>query len=353
MPTFDLEPLLAPLEAPSPTGDNLEYQPEFLALEELAQIKNERAVGDTIKAAEEPDWDRVAAQAQQLLGQSKDLRVALHLTTAWLRSDGLPGWCAGVALVRGLLERYWDAVHPQLDAQDDNDSTARVNAVSAMIDSQGMLGYLRSANFVQSPRLGQFSLRDLRVANGSQKAVAGESSSGEPPTMTVIEACCQDCPVEQLTANFEAIEQALEHIRTIDRIFIEQLGTAGPDFKVLLTDLTELRTFVYSHLVQRIPTLGNADSSDEGDEGNGAHQDSSTSSTPQRGVAEIISGPQDVLRALETLCDYYAKHEPSSPIPLLLRRAQRMVGMNFTDLLKDLAPGGLSDLRLVAGVIDE
>jgi hypothetical protein len=41
MPTFDLEPLLAPLDAPSPTGDNLEYQPDFLALEELAQTVHE------------------------------------------------------------------------------------------------------------------------------------------------------------------------------------------------------------------------------------------------------------------------------------------------------------------------
>jgi type VI secretion system protein ImpA len=350
MPTFDLEPLLAPLEAPSPTGDNLEYQPEFLALEELAQTKNERAVGDTIKAAEEPDWDKVAMQAHQLLERSKDLRVALYLTTAWLRIDGLPGWCAGVALVRGLLERYWESVHPQLDAQDDNDPTARVNAVSALIDSQGILGYLRTASFVRSPRLGQFSLRDLRVANGSQKAASGESSSGEPPTMAVIEACCQDCPVEQLTASFDAIEQSLEHIRTIDRIFVEQLGTAGPDFKLLLTDLAELRAFVYAHLLPRVPTLSQAAGDDQDD---AAHADEHAPKPDERGIAAAIGGPQDVHRALDILCDYYARHEPSSPIPLLLRRAQRLVGMSFADLLKDLAPGGLSDLRMVAGSIDD
>ena len=350
MPTFDLEPLLAPLDAPSPTGDNLEYQPEFLALEELAQIRGERAVGDTVKAAEEPDWDKVAAQARQLLGQSKDLRVALHLTTAWLRSDGLPGWCAGVTLVRGLLERYWEGVHPQLDAQDDNDPTARVNAVSALLDTQGVLGYLRNASFVRSPRLGQFSLRDVRVANGAQKAAPSENGAGEPPTMTVIEACCQDCPVEQLTASFEAIDQSLEHIRAIDRIFVEQLGTAGPDFKLLLTDLAELRAFVHAHLVQRVPALGQTAADGQDDV---AREDGDASKPNERGITEAISGPQDVHRALEILCDYYARHEPSSPIPLLLRRAQRLVGMSFADLLKDLAPGGLSDLRMVAGSLDE
>jgi type VI secretion system protein ImpA len=36
-------------------------------------------------------------------------------------------------------------------------------------------------------------------------------------------------------------------------------------------------------------------------------------------------------------------------VPLLLRRAQRLVGMDFMDLLKDLAPGGISELLVVSG----
>ena len=55
------------------------------------------------------------------------------------------------------------------------------------------------------------------------------------------------------------------------------------------------------------------------------------------------------MRRLDELCDYYTRNEPSSPVPLLLRRAQRLVGMSFMDLLKDLAPGGISELQVVSG----
>ena len=62
-----------------------------------------------------------------------------------------------------------------------------------------------------------------------------------------------------------------------------------------------------------------------------------------------IETPQDVIRRLDEICEYYARREPSSPIPHLLRRAQRLVGMNFVDLMKELAPGGLSEFQVISG----
>ena len=66
-----------------------------------------------------------------------------------------------------------------------------------------------------------------------------------------------------------------------------------------------------------------------------------------------IQSPEDVRRRLDELCEYYAKAEPSSPVPILLRRAQRLVGKSFADLMQDLAPGGLSELRTIAGPDEE
>ncbi|MGO7565568.1 type VI secretion system protein TssA, partial [Rhizobium johnstonii] len=42
--------------------------------------------------------------------------------------------------------------------------------------------------------------------------------------------------------------------------------------------------------------------------------------------------------------------EPSSPIPHLARRIKRMVPMDFLELMEDLAPSGLKEFRLLAGV---
>jgi type VI secretion system protein ImpA len=340
---IDISELLTPISEEMPCGENLEYDRQFVELELVATPKAERAMGDSVKAAEEPDWSQVEKRSEELLGRSKDLRTAILLTSAWLRTQGLPGWASGLALVQGLLENYWDDVHPQLDAEDDNDPTARVNSVSVLTDPIGILGYFRNTTFVRSPRLGQFSLRSLRIANGTL-----QTNTGNSPTLVEIEACCMDCPEQELVEALAAITDALEHANVIDRIFYDRVGTAGPDLKPLLQDHRDLAKFIHAQVALRIPSFG-TDSPDT---------DSSDLNSPTEMGDKGLVGPaepgqitslQDVKRLLDAICEYYAKHEPSSPVPLLLRRAQRLVGANFMDLLKDLAPSGLSEIQMFSG----
>jgi type VI secretion system protein ImpA len=344
MTRYDPTAFLEPLDGDSPTGSDLEYDPDFLALERAAAPRTERVVGDSVKAAEEPDWDEVISLATGLLERSRDLRVAVHLAAAWMRTGGMSGWAAGLALIRGLLENHWDGVHPQLDAEDDDDPTARVNAVAAIADPLGLLGYFRSTPFVQSPRLGRFSLRDLRIANGSLKIEAGEEAL---PSMSEIEACCLDCPEEQLAEAFDAATRILEEAKAIDRVFNDRIGTAGPELKPLLSDSYELKKFVESQVARRNPSAAE----EAGAEADGA--DAAAATGTRASVPGRIETPQDVLRRLDEVCDYYARCEPSSPVPLLLRRAQRLVGKTFLDLLKDLAPGGVSEMEVISGAPEE
>ena len=347
MANRDLESLLTPLDDEAPSGPDLEYDPEFQNLERTATPKAERAVGDSVKTAEEPDWDKVNSLGESLFGRSRDLRVAAHLTAAWTRMHGLAGWADGLALVRGLLENLWDTVHPQLDAEDDNDPTARVNAVMPLADMQGVLGYFRATPFVQSPRLGRFSLRDLRIANGTLKVAADDESS--LPSMTDIEACCLDCSEEQLMAAASATAAAMEHARAIDTAFNDRIGTAGPDLKPLLGEIFELKKFLDGEVAKRAPA-SDGESSGGTEEGDGAPAGGGGSAGTAGGRIET---PQDVIKKLDEICEYYERREPSSPVPHILRRAQRLVGMNFVDLMKDLAPGGLSEFQVISGSSEE
>jgi len=336
MARHDLESLLTPLADEAPSGPDLEYDADFQTLERTATPKAERAIGDSVKTAEEPDWDKVSSLGEDLLGRSRDLRVAVHLTAAWTRMHGLAGWSDGLALIRGLLENLWDSVHPQLDAEDDNDPTARVNAVMPLVDMQGLLGYFRSTPFVQSPRLGRFSLRDLRIANGTLKTAAPEGEAALP-SMTDIEACCLDCPEEQLAAAARATSTAMEHAKAIDAAFTDRVGTAGPDLKPLLGEIYELKKFLDAEVANRMPAAeAEVPAGEEG-------------AAPANAASGRIETPQDVIRRLDEICEYYTRREPSSPIPHLLRRAQRLVGMDFVDLMKELAPGGLSEFQVISG----
>ncbi len=57
-----------------------------------------------------------------------------------------------------------------------------------------------------------------------------------------------------------------------------------------------------------------------------------------------------MIRALDKVCEYYRRTEPSSPVPFLLERAKRMAAMDFVELMRELAPDGLKQATNVMGV---
>ena len=65
-----------------------------------------------------------------------------------------------------------------------------------------------------------------------------------------------------------------------------------------------------------------------------------------------VRSRDEVVAALDRVLDYYSLHEPSSPVPLLVGRAKRLVSMTFLDAIKELAPGGLKELQAVSGAGD-
>ena len=52
---------------------------------------------------------------------------------------------------------------------------------------------------------------------------------------------------------------------------------------------------------------------------------------------------------IDKMCDFYARSEPSSPVPIILRRAQRLVGKNFWDILNDLSPSAVDTVKVISG----
>jgi type VI secretion system protein ImpA len=52
---------------------------------------------------------------------------------------------------------------------------------------------------------------------------------------------------------------------------------------------------------------------------------------------------------LERVCEYLERHEPASPAPLLIRRAQRLMTKSFLDIVKDLLPDSVSKVETLAG----
>ena len=340
---IDVAALCAPMGGAAPCGENLEYDPLFLALEEAAKGKPEVQYGSTITPATPPDWQQVRRLALELMERSRDLRLAVPLTRALLGLHGARGLADGLGLLAGLLERHWDDVHPQLDADDDHDPTARVNVLAALCLPGGLLRDLRQTPLAAVRALGSVSLRDVELAAGDADAAPDQ----EKISAAVIDAVFAGTDQAELAATAAALDAAAADTHRIEQLLTERVGVGGAlDLAPLATLLRRAGDVLRPRLGGAVPAGSDGDGAGDGEPaGQGAGR------PPAREGA--IASRADITRVLDTVCAWYAAHEPSSPVPLLLQRARKLVDMSFIELLQELAPDGLGQLAQVSGVRDE
>jgi type VI secretion system protein ImpA len=336
---LDLAALLAPVGTDDPCGPDLEYDRDFGALERLAQSKPEQQMGERVIAAEDPDWKNLAPQALALLTRTKDLRIACHLAKALLRLDGLRGFSDGVRLIRGLLEQYWPTVYPRLDADDNDDPTMRVNALSDLAEGPTVAALQRTP-LVTGP-LGRFSLRDFALAKGELPPPPDQTA----PDIARIEAAFEAANLTDLEATLAAVERTREDLGAIDSLLTDKAGSAHTTSLTRLTGLLDQAVTEVGLRLERRRPDDTEPSGTNGESTGGASGEPSSG----RGMPGQIRSRDDVVKALDQVCAYYDRNEPSSPVPLLMRRARRLVKMSFVDIIKDMAPDAVSQVTLIGG----
>jgi type VI secretion system protein ImpA len=329
---LDLQSLLQPVTADSPGGVKLDYRQDYLELERMAAGTPERQMGDTILPAEPPEWSAVENRAVALLKESKDLRVAVHLIRALLQTSGFEGFAQGLGLVREMVVTHWDFLHPELDAEDNNDPTARITAMMGLV-GHDIHHAIRLAPLLRSRRFGSVSLRDL------ESTAQGDAASGAAASL---EAVFQEVAFEDLSAAATAVEQSSRSATELASAWAARLPSSGPDFTGLRKVLAQASNVLKSRLAQR-------QSAQSDDTAPGEPGESSGSGAGPRGP---VRTRDDVVRALDGICAYYARNEPSSPVPLLLERCKRLAAMSFLEIVKDMVPDGLTTIQTIAGKQD-
>lgn len=339
MARIDVDALLAPVSDDEPSGRDVDYDPAFGELERTAQGKEEHSMGDAVIPAEPPNWTEVAEQATALFAETKDLRVAVHLTRAATHTSGFPGLADGCRLIHGLLDNFWDGVYPQLDTDDDDDPTLRINSLRPLGSNDAMLRDLGEATLVDTRGVGRYSLRDLRLANGDVRAVDDQVT----PDPAHIEAAFRGAELDELTENAEAVEAAHQSMVAIKSLLDEKIGADALVFESLEAELATVKDLYKAKLADR--GVGEAGDDEAGESAVGGTEAGG-------GPSRTIASRDDAIRNIDLICEYFRKHEPSSPVPLLLYRAKRLIAKDFVEILRDLTPGGVDEALLIGGLED-
>ncbi len=349
---------LAALDGEHRCGPDLEYDPEFLEMETLARGKKEQQFGDTLVAAEGPAWKALLECCESLNLRTRDLRVLVNHSRSLTALRGVAGAALGFGLLRGVVEDFWDDLHPKLDADDDNDPTMRLNTFAALVGAAGdspearsaiSMPELRSAVWITAkgiPCTVKQALGSLLPAH----AHTHESplSEGELRSM-IIEAA-------KLDSQNHARDAQLE-INRLSKLLNDQVGIQrAPDFRPLSHSLKQLADFFDRATGNSASqSASNFDGNSNGDlAGNPSNDAGSNSgdSYEHQGVGMhtgAIRSRGDAIEILDRVCQYLETQEPSHPAPLLIRRAQRLLDMNFLDIVKDMAPEALPSIENLAG----
>jgi len=333
--------LLLPITPDQPCGESLE-DTALLASFDTFRLFGQAKPLDTPpdagenripKPVESPEWVEIRDKAQEALGRSKDLRLLAHLGTALLRTDGVPAFAETLTIASHWLETYWSQTYPLVD----EDAILRRNALNCFADQMAVVDGLRRLPLVSSREHGKFGLREIEIATGQQLPGATDARTDYEQ----IKAAFGSMPVEDLKRLHQSVIGAVAALKAIDAKMRDAAGTeAAPDFEPLSVPLEKMVRAVGAQLALR--------PGHEAAGAVGAEEGTGASAGPT--IAGVIKTRQDAIRALDAVADFFRHTEPSSPIPLFIDRAKRLVSKDFLEVLADIAPEAVPQARAAGGL---
>lgn len=334
---IDTDTLLAPVDADNPCGDNLEYDADFLAMARAAAGKAEQQFGSTIIPEEAPDWVQVERLSTSLLARTKDLRVMLYLTRAWTQLRGLPGYADGLTLINQAILRYWDSLQPALEFDGEADPLFRINALADLGDKAALAASVRAAPLLKSAA-GEISLRDAGALLDGSKQECPNFPGGRARLQD--ELAQQDRPEGALVTH---IANTLSAIRS------EVTRHLGESALPEMSALTKVFSLVALAGQSDAPAATEPDAAPQ-----------AAAAEPQPAAVQNVTAPlnwrsaqiqsrDDAQLMLDKVKNYFRLHEPSHPAPLMIDRVQRLITLDFMQIVRDLAPDGLNQLETILG----
>ncbi len=263
----------------------------------------------------EPNWRSAALYARELLEESADLAVLLRLSMASLRTHSVESFVECLEAIAVLADAHWEEIYPELFAEDGSppDAGARVG-ILAQLDVRAYIAIPLLQAPVRVSEAGERWPNLLDVAGGVLPVTGGDNGRA---TMLLSKAL-----VERSLAAIGRLEEAVSRHSPADRDF--QLASLKETLNGLLVKFGKQRP---------------DDSPVEADlQAESIHQ--AEAGMPAAGR---VASREQAIRSLEQLIRYFETAEPSSPVPSILRRAKKLVGKDFWEVIQELGDQRLSD----------
>jgi type VI secretion system protein ImpA len=381
-PLMDLvERLLAPVPGDDPTGPSARYDPV------MAQIRVAREaddpslpLGEWERPLKKADWPLVVKLCTHILAErSKDLQVAAWLTEAWIHLHQLDGLRAGTWLIGGLLETYWEGVHPRQD--EEGDYEARTAPLAWMNETLPLALRLHVALLPWPDRKPAFiSLEDWTQAplvappanDDEADDEAGMASMPSMPSREELNLVGANTGAPMLLQLREQLALAMTEWKALSSLVDNHLGKEAPSMSRVLDTLGLIDRASNSLLSKHVRHTASQAQAQLKNAKLTADNDMPSEHAPEFGTFDLqahedlvdsdlrqASGPirsrADAYRQLEGIANFLQSIEPHSPTPYLIRRAVSWGRMPLPELMQEVLreEGDLNRLFTVLGLKPE
>lgn len=340
--------MVPPISDSSPCGDDLEYDAQFMEMELAGNGKPEQQYGSTVIPAKPPDWTAVLELCEALSRRTHDVRVAVWHLRASAHRRGWGGAVQSLARLHALLSEHWEQAFPRPDPDLEIPLLPRLSALSPLSPQDSpypappaFLVDLRQARLVESDRNSPL-IRDIELGLRAAEPAPGEMLPTEAGIVAAVAGLLPQHP-----GLADAMKAGLQALDGINAILGQHLAAQD------LPDFAQLRAALAALARAADLALGNAAPAPDAPAAAAPGAAAAVPAAAVAAAAGTINSREDVSRSIDKLCDWLERNEPSHPAPLLLRRAQRLLKMNFLEIIQDMAPDGTDQVIRLAGRTDK
>lgn len=347
---IDVDKLLEPIPGDLPAGPDLRLIAGDTTVDTIEDAR--RMVDpelDPDGRGKDPDWVAAGRTSEVALAEStKDLQIAAYLTESLAYQDGFPGVLAGLGLIRELLDRFWESVHPGVE---DGEIIFPVRArwISWIGTSREFLAAVKSIPITSGPGVeergwGDYEDTDRVDSAGmqaDQSAYNEMIEQGRIPSSTW-QSLVAATPIDRLVSVLDAVGACEAELRALNALCEQKFPEDAPNMVELSGLFYDCRQYLEKRVQGAAPAEAEAGSSDDG-----ATASQGASAGGGSGDGPIASR-DEAFRRLREAAEFLRRTEPHSPVPYLVERAVTWGNMPFQEMLQDV----LKDDKARASILE-
>ncbi|QKM50347.1 hypothetical protein B7760_04409 [Burkholderia glumae] len=340
---ISFDALLAPVEMYPPCGRPARECRSY------SQINQERRhddpslpLGAWQRDLKRTDWLKVShLVADMLLHDSKDMQLLAWLYEAQIKQYGFAGIAPTLVLLREMVSRYWNEIHP---FGSEGDFEHRANLIRSISDKH--LAALRLTPLLRLEGGKTYCWADWERAHRHERMRAGGHAElpAEGATLEELQGALNATASADFLTLRARLCDALQAIAEMSAALDPRFGNEAPSMGKTIELLETIRSLVDGELHTRgvrtepeAPLQADATADDAAPAATEPHD------TPGAAAAAPGGGPiasrADAYARLEEIAEYLMRQEPHSPVPYLVRRATLWGRMNTAELYQELFLG--------------